>query len=252
VTRPFGGFQLSVQPGISIPRSFFLDILPQLADVSEIQTTLCLFRLIDESGGLERPVAEDNVIRDSALRKALRVDGSPNEPDRRINAGLDLAVGRGTFLKVAAVDGTNSRVWYYVNTVANQVTVAALARGSEVPPRDLWLGDNVPAIQPERPSVFRLYEQNIGLLTPLIAEHLIDALETYPQEWISDAIAEAVAYNRRSWRYVNRILENWAVSGRTESSAGDSNHEAYRRGDSRDLDPNQYKHGRHLDRAKRR
>ena len=252
MTKPFGGFQLSDESGISIPRAFFIEVLPQLSELSEIQVTLCLFRLVDEAGGLDQPVAEDVVLRDRALRSSLRVNGSPNEPDRRVFAGLDLAVGRGTFMKVAAVHGTKSRVWYYVNTVANQVTVGALARGAEIPPRDLWLGDNLPAIQPERPSVFRLYEQNIGLLTPLIAEHLIDAMETYPQEWIIDAIAEAVAYNRRSWRYINRILENWAVSGRADGAAGERKHEAHRRGDSRDLDPDQYKHGRHLDRARRR
>ena len=64
------------------------------------------------------------------------------------------------------------------------------------------------------PTVFRLYEQNMGPLTPLIADRLIKALETYPTEWIEEALGEAVAYNRRSWRYVARILENW-VSGRT-------------------------------------
>jgi DnaD/phage-associated family protein len=51
-------------------------------------------------------------------------------------------------------------------------------------------------------------------LTPLIADHLIDALETYPIEWIEAAVAESVAYNRRSWRYVQRILEQWASNGR--------------------------------------
>jgi DnaD/phage-associated family protein len=106
-------------------------------------------------------------------------------------------------------------------------------------------------VQPERPTVFRLYEQNIGLLTPLIAERLVDALETYPPEWIEDAIAEAVSYNRRSWRYINRILENWLVTGRGDAAQG-GHHEAHRRSSTGDLDPDQYKHGRHLDRARQR
>ncbi len=42
----------------------------------------------------------------------------------------------------------------------------------------------------------------------------MDALERYPSEWIEDAIGESVAYNRRSWKYIQRILEQWAVQGR--------------------------------------
>jgi DnaD/phage-associated family protein len=102
-------------------------------------------------------------------------------------------------------------------------------------------------VRPERPNVFRLYEQNIGLLTPLIADHLVDALEQYPRDWIEDAIAEAVGYNRRSWRYVQRILEKWSVSGRGDAADGDGRHETHRRRDPREhLHPDQYKSGRHL------
>ena len=252
MTKPFGGFQLEADPAVAIPRAFLTDVLPQLSDVSEIQVTLCLFRLVSDLGNTENPVPEHLLVRDPALRKALRVEGSPNEPDRRIGTGLDLAVGRGTFLKVVTTHRSQSRIWYYVNTVANQVAVAAMNRGAMAPPRDLWHDGNVPQVQAERPTVFRLYEQNIGLLTPLIAERLVDALETYPAEWIADAIAEAVSYNRRSWRYVNRILDNWATTGRGDASAGDGRHETHRRGDTRDLDPDQYKHGRYLDRARRR
>ena len=124
-----------------------------------------------------------------------------------------------------------------------------MVRGAIAPPPATWQGATAPRIDPERPTVFRLYEQNIGLLTPLIAEHLVDALETYPPDWIEDAIAEAVSYNRRSWRYVQRILENWAVTGRGDGREA-MTHEAHRRRDQNALDPDQYKHGRYLDRAR--
>jgi DnaD/phage-associated family protein len=67
-----------------------------------------------------------------------------------------------------------------------------------------------------RPNAFRLYEQNIGPLTPLIADQISRAIEEYPDDWIEDALSEAVAYNRRSWRYVTRILENWQAAGRKD------------------------------------
>ena len=62
-----------------------------------------------------------------------------------------------------------------------------------------------------------LYEQNIGMLTPMIADELRDAERHYPAEWIADAFREAVELNKRSWRYVVRILERWRVEGRKDS-----------------------------------
>jgi DnaD/phage-associated family protein len=223
-TRPFGGFLVATDPAVAVPCAFFTDVAPQITEIAELQATLAVFRLATEAGGLEAPVAHETVLRDRPLRGALRVTGSPSEPDRRIVTGLDLAVGRGSLLAFAveagsgvgagAGAGTARRLWYYVNTPVNQALVAAMARGALAPPPAVWPDGEVPAVVPERPNVFRLYEQNIGLLTPLIADHLVDALERYPQEWIEDAIAEAVAYNRRSWRYAQRILEQWATVGR--------------------------------------
>ena len=50
----------------------------------------------------------------------------------------------------------------------------------------------------ERPNVYALYEQNIGLLTPILAERLQDAEGRYPMEWIEDAFSEAVTNNKRN------------------------------------------------------
>jgi DNA replication protein len=213
VTRTFGGFLVATDPAVAVPRAFLTDVLPQITEIAELQATLAVFRLAAEAGGLELPVSEDAIFQDRPLRTALRVPGSPREPDARIRQGLDLAVGRGTLLAFTA-DGQVASLWYYVNTPVNQGMVAAMSRGAVAPPEITWQAGHPPRVTPEKPNVFRLYEQNIGLLTPLIADHLVSALERYPQEWIEDAIAEAVAYNRRSWRYVQRILEQWAVQGR--------------------------------------
>ena len=214
MSRRFGGFLVATDPAVCIPSAFFTDVLPHVTDLAELQATLAVFRLAAEAGGIEQPVARDALVRDRALRSALRQSGSPREPDARIAQGLDLAVGRGSLLAFAAERGAVRQLWYYVNTPANHGLVAAMARGAVAPPEALWQAGEVPAVVPERPNVFRLYEQNIGLLTPLIADQLVAALESYPQAWIEDAIAEAVAYNRRSWRYVQRILEQWATVGR--------------------------------------
>ncbi len=214
MTRRFNGFLVQTDPAVGIPRAFFTDVLPQLTDLAEVQATLAVFRLAAEAGGIESPVSEAALLADRSLRAALRTPGSPREPDERIGAGLDLATGRGTLLRFVAERSGVGDVWYYVNTPVNQALVAAMARGAVAPPRVLWRDAQPPEVIPERPNVFRLYEQNVGPLTPLIADHLVQALETWPVEWIEDAVAEAVAYNKRSWRYIQRILEGWQTQGR--------------------------------------
>jgi DnaD/phage-associated family protein len=54
----------------------------------------------------------------------------------------------------------------------------------------------------------KLYEQEIGAITPLIADAILDACDTYPIDWIPEAIEIAVSSNKRSWRYVEGILRN--------------------------------------------
>ncbi|MCJ7654855.1 MAG: DnaD domain protein, partial [Dehalococcoidia bacterium] len=70
------------------------------------------------------------------------------------------------------------------------------------------------------PGIFSLYEQNIGMLTPMIAEELQDAEKLYPAEWIESAFKEAVALNKRSWKYIARILERWAIEGKDDGKPG--------------------------------
>jgi DnaD/phage-associated family protein len=211
---------IDTEATVPFPIAFLTDIIPGMTDLSEIQAFLALTRLALEAGDLTTPVEEPELVRDRALRNALRVIGSGNEADLRIATGLDLAVGRGVALRFRTVSGNNERVWYVLATPDARASVERLLNGTAVPPRKLWEGDDVPRIEPERPTVFRLYEQNIGLLSPIIADQIVRAMERYPRDWIEDAIGEAVTYNRRNWRYIQRILQNWAATGRSPEHIG--------------------------------
>ena len=79
-----------------------------------------------------------------------------------------------------------------------------------------------------KPNIFKLYEENIGPLTPLIADALRDAEESYPEEWIEEAIRIAVANNVRRWNYIDRILTRWQEEGR-DGTDRRNNQEDYRR-----------------------
>ena len=203
-----------------VPRSLITDILPAMTDLNELHVVLAMLRLVLEAGDVSAPFEESTFVRDRTLRDALRVVGSGNSADYRIATGLDLAVGRCVLLRFRTIEDQHERVWYTIATPEAKSAIDRMLQGESLPPRSLWEGDSAPRIEPERPTVFRLYEQNIGLLSPIIADQLVRAMERYPREWIEDAIGEAVAYNRRNWRYIQRILQNWATTGRSEDRPG--------------------------------
>ncbi len=68
----------------------------------------------------------------------------------------------------------------------------------------------------ERSNIFTLYEQNIGALTPLVADMLTGAEKEYPPDWLQEAFEIAVARNVRNWKYVEAILKRWKEKGRDE------------------------------------
>ena len=214
---PFGGFDIDDSQNVVIPAAFFSDLLPLISSLDELQVTLAVFKHIQATAaGFEVPISEESIARDKDLRYALREEGSPREPDRRIALGLDLALARGTILRFIALSGRSEAVWYYVNTTINRATLAAMIRGAINAPAVVWVNNSPPEIATELPNAFRLYEQNIGPLTPILADQITLAIQEYPADWIEEAIGEAVAYNRRSWRYISRILENWTVQGKSD------------------------------------
>lgn len=68
----------------------------------------------------------------------------------------------------------------------------------------------------ERARVFRAYEENIGLLTPMLADKIKDALDLFSADWIIEAIGIAVQQERRAWSYVEGVLKNWKRNGKRD------------------------------------
>lgn len=66
-------------------------------------------------------------------------------------------------------------------------------------------------------KIARVYESEIGALTPLIADAIRDACKTYEVDWIPEAIAIAVQNNARRWNYVEAILKNCKTAGKRPS-----------------------------------
>lgn len=69
------------------------------------------------------------------------------------------------------------------------------------------------ALTEQRPEIFGMYEREIGPLTSMIAQELIEAERDYPPEYITIAFHEAAANNKRSWAYARAILKRMKVEG---------------------------------------
>lgn len=61
--------------------------------------------------------------------------------------------------------------------------------------------------------IFKQYESEIGIISPMIADAIKDAISIYPEDWINRAIQESVSHNARNWKYIEAILKRWKVDG---------------------------------------
>jgi DNA replication protein len=216
----FAGFPAGKLTTTPIPNQFFSELLPLVDNLAELKVILHLFWLIGRKQGKLRYARLDELLKDSRLLEGLATAKLGGEAV--LGDALERAIARGALLHVKVERSGSTETWYMINSAHGREVLERLQAGE----LDLLadLGEDV-QLSSERPPIFVLYEQNIGLLTPMITEELRDAEKTYPAEWIADAFREAVALNKRSWRYVLRILERWRAEGRDAGprKAGDSN-----------------------------
>ncbi len=210
--KTFSGFSAGKVRSISIPEPVFTDLVPLIDDLAEMKLTLhVLYQLVRQRGQV-RYLRRADLVADRVLLSSL------GDVPEALNEALERAVERGTLLRIrAAVEGTPEEL-YFANTPKGRAAVEAIARG-EWPQEIEWAG---------RPNIFTLYEQNIGPLTPLIADELREAEQDYPLDWIEEAFHEAVSLNKRNWKYIRAILERWRAEG-IKDTAGRKPQEADRR-----------------------
>lgn len=176
-----------------LPNTFFHQLLNQIDDVEELKVTLYLLWRVEHMDGQFHALNKmDFDMKELGLAA------------EEIVSGLEKAVKRGSLLSVKR----DAAVYFLLNSPRGRAAVQAIEKGKWNP------GDGVSAPPMERPNIFKLYEENIGPLTPLIADALKDAEETYPDEWIAETIELAVKNNKRYWKYCEAILKRWKEEGR--------------------------------------
>ena len=201
---------------VPIPAPLLESLLEEIDNLAELKCTLRVIAMVHVKKGHPRFVTLGELRADRTLTRSLGQDGA--SPSQSIEQGMAKAVRRGT-IAVASVEESGARQQLFtLNTEVNRTTLEKIAEGAtQVSP----LPVSEPWVEPEdTPNIFALYEQNVGMLSPMIADELREAEELYPVEWISEAIREAVGLNKRSWRYISRILERWEHEGRGHGKPG--------------------------------
>ena len=204
--KAFSGFPSGKVRVVGLPESAFTELVPLIDDLAELKLTLhALWRLRQQSGKV-RYLQRADLISDGVLLSSLSATGG--SPFEALDQALARAIERGTLLAVeTSASGSTERL-YFANTPKGRAATEAIARGE-------WPDELESA---GRLNIYVLYEQNIGLLTPLLADELRQAEEDYPAEWIEQAFREAVSLNKRSWRYILAILERWRTEGRGDET----------------------------------
>ncbi|MBI2855720.1 MAG: DnaD domain protein [Chloroflexi bacterium] len=200
-----------------VPSPLFGELLEEMDDLLVLK---CLLRVIwhhSQKKGFPRFVTWGELAGDRSLVRAVSRGGSSFEIV--LGDALDKAAAMGALLHRKLERDAGSVDIYVPNTQEGRRAIVYLeAQGSSADvPTDSEAGLRPPGA---RPNIFSLYEENVGMLTPMIAEELRDAESTYPQPWVEDAFREAVALNRRSWRYIEAILKRWKTEGREHGESG--------------------------------
>ncbi len=207
----FSGFPDGKLRLTQVPNLFFSELLPIIDNLPELKVTLYAFWALTQKEGTMRYLRLADFLADPTFVKGL---GPTTEiaTDALLD-GLERAVARGTFLHVNIESADGKMDLYFLNTEKGRSAVDGITKGEWRPTP----GEDEPlTLLVERPNVFVLYEQNIGPLTPMIADDLKDAEQTYPMSWIEEAIKLAVENNVRKWRYILGILERWRQEGKQQ------------------------------------
>jgi len=204
---------------VPIPAVMITNAFQKIDDIDELKVILNIFRLLAQKKDTPKTLTFTELCSDELLLGSL----SGNSRESKIETlrhALIQAVQHEIILRTEIAEMDSNNDIYHINSMigkyelnSNRIASIESARLSKVP--------QLEEMRADVSSIFSLYEQNIGLLTPFIVEDLQEAEKLYPGEWIESAFREAVALNKRNWRYIVRILERWAREGKNNGKPGE-------------------------------
>lgn len=186
-----------------LPSEFVLDSIASMNDLMQMKILVFAIWLAQQSGDEANPISLHDFF--SYPEFIDHIGSTPNEKRQNVLAGIQANLKDGFFIGNSIQDIQQGSP-FYLNTP--RAIQSARIQG-EVKKTFGSINQKT-----EQPDIFRLYEDNISPITPLIADALKDAEKEYPQHWLREAIQIAVANNVRKWRYIQAILQSWKEEGR--------------------------------------
>lgn len=205
----FQGFPAGELRFTSVPDLFFARLLPQIDSLVELKVTLHFLWVHYRQS--RQAIAKNELLADETLVQSLAL--IDEDVERALSQGLQRAVERGALLHIQLENEEGLHDLYFLNSERGRQAQAKIQQGEIGVVAVSGLEIAPPS---KRPNIFELYEDNIGLISPILADELKDAEINYHQDWIEDAFKIAVENNVRKWSYIRAILERWATSGRED------------------------------------
>ncbi|RJQ44347.1 MAG: DnaD domain protein [Anaerolineaceae bacterium] len=189
---------------VHLSARFLVDTIGEIHDSLQLKVLLFAIWLAQQSGDEANPIALQDFY--SYPEFMNQIGGTPELMRKNLLVGLKANLDAG-FFTGNTFEAMQQGHPFYINTIRGQ-------QAAQLQNTAMDIQQNHSYKIPDRSDVFRLYEENIGPLTPLIADALKDAEKEYSQEWLQEAIQIAVVNNVRKWRYIQAILKSWKEEGR--------------------------------------
>jgi len=217
-----------------LPNVFFSEVLLNINSLLELKAVMQIFFLLSRRKGYPRFVSLSELSRYPVIEKELlKMKGDMH---LLLEDALQSAVNHGILLDIPIHTEGKSDHAYFINNQSEKNTIEKILNGTLKIPRIEIRHKAEPTVEEPR-DIYSLYERNIGMLTPMLAEELQEAEHRYPPEWIHDAFKEALRANVRNWKYINSILKRWEREGKKDGKpVGDT---------QKERDPDKYISGKY-------
>ncbi len=194
-----------------LPNIFFSEILPRMSDASEIKVVLHIFFLLSRRKGYPRFVSFKELLNDPVILKGLSLHSEKTE--NILRNSLQQAAKSGIIIHIPVEkEGVYDDI-YFLNNESEKDIITKISSGElKIPSIKVHNTMELPSEQ--MPDIYSLYEKNIGMLTPILAEELQEAEHKYPADWIQEAFRIALRSNVRNWKYIHGILKRWEREGK--------------------------------------
>jgi len=207
----FSGFPAGEMHSVLMPQLFYTDLLPQIDDLAELKLTLYIFVLLQAEQQPDPWIADDRLRRDPILLDMIADTSDLYDPVTLLDAALERALIRNTLLplEIRSTGMDEPQKAYALNTETGR-------KAQQQTPRTVSREAGRSPLATDQSLPFKYYQQNFGLLTPLVADHIRDLEREYSADWICEAMEIAVQHNARSLRYVEAVLDRWARERRSD------------------------------------